>query len=153
MRKLLVALAAIVTLSSLSGNGQTTEWYQWRGPNRDGKSAETGLLKDWPAGGPPQIWRSMGNGIGYSSFSSAGGRLYTMGARGTTEYVIALDAETGKKVWEVANGSRFSNDRGDGPRGTPTIDGDRLYALGGSGDLSCLDVKTGQAIWRKNILK
>ena len=151
--RLLIALAAFVTLASISGSGQTTDWYQWRGPNRDGKSAETGLLKEWPAAGPPLIWRAAGFGTGYSSFTSADGRLYTLGAREKTEYVIAIDAGTGKKVWEAVSGTLFSNDRGDGPRSSPTIDGDRLYALGGNGDLSCLNIKTGQAVWKKNILQ
>src|SRR5688572_21340021 len=106
------------------------DWPQWRGPRRDGVSAETGLLKQWPAGGPPLAWKSGGAGEGYSSFAVSGGRLYTLGARQGTEYVIAYDAASGKKVWEVANGRRFENDRGSGPRSTPTVDGDRVYVFG-----------------------
>ena len=75
-----------------------------------------------------------------------------MGLRGDKEYVIAFDAATGKEAWSTPAGRAFRNDRGDGPRGTPTIDGDRLYALGGSGDLSALDVKTGKVIWTMNLL-
>jgi len=131
----------------------TPEWFQWRGPNRDGISSETGLLKDWPQNGPPLAWKTAGAGSGYSSFSASGGRLYTLGARGNIEYVIALDQATGRKVWEYANGRRFQNDQGDGPRSTPTVDGDRLYVLGGSGDLSCLDTATGRKIWSLNLVK
>src|SRR5437773_4251120 len=108
MRARLLLLAAFCAAASTVATSQTADWFQWRGPNRDGKSAETGLLKDWPQGGPPQIWRSIGNGIGYSSFSTTGGLLFTLGARGKTEYVIALEAATGKKVWETANGTLFS---------------------------------------------
>ena len=143
-------LAALAFTTVL--DGQAPDWTQWRGTNRDGKSAETGLLKSWPQGGPPLLWRSTGNGGGYSSFAASGGRLYTLGTRGNTEYVVALDAATGKKVWETPNGSAFSNDRGDGPRGTPVIDGDRLFALGGNGDLACLELATGKPVWKKNIL-
>jgi outer membrane protein assembly factor BamB len=132
---------------------QAPEWHQWRGPNRDGRSAETGLMQSWPPQGPPLAWKSAGAGIGYSSFSASGGRLFTMGGRGGREFVVAFDAATGKRVWETVHGAQFSNDRGDGPRGTPTIDGDRLYALGGSGDLSCLDVKTGRLLWRTNLVR
>ena len=133
--------------------GQTGgDWPQWRGANRDGISKETGLLKQWPAGGPPLVWKATGAGGGYSSFSITDGRLYTMGLRGDREYIIAFNVATGKEVWATAHGSAFRNDRGDGPRGTPTIDGERLYALGGSGDLSCLDTKTGRTIWTMNIL-
>ena len=128
------------------------DWPQWRGPNRDGISKETGLLKQWPAGGPPLVWKATGAGGGYSSFSIADGRLYTMGLRGDREYVIAFSVATGKEVWSTPHGNAFRNDRGDGPRGTPTVDGERLYALGGSGDLSCLDTKTGRTIWTMNIL-
>jgi outer membrane protein assembly factor BamB len=129
------------------------EWFQWRGANRDGVSQETGLLQEWPKSGPPQAWRINGIGNGYSSFSASGGRLYTLGARAGVEYVIALDRVTGKKLWETQNGRRFQNDRGDGPRSTPTVDGDRLYVFGGSGDLSCLNAATGQKIWSVNVVQ
>src|SRR5262245_47351998 len=77
------------------------DWSQWRGPNRDGISPETGLLKEWPSGGPPRVWQTTGAGIGYSSFSTSGGRLYTIGAREDVEYVIAFDRATGRKLWET----------------------------------------------------
>lgn len=146
------ALCVLVLTTSVSNLG-LEDWPQWRGVNRDGKSAERGLLKSWPQGGPPRAWQAAGAGEGYSSFSVAGGRLYTLGARGGTEYVMAFDEATGKKVWEVANGSRFGNDRGDGPRGTPTIDGAQLYAYGASGDLSAIDTATGRKIWSINVLE
>jgi outer membrane protein assembly factor BamB len=110
-------------------------------------------LKEWPAGGPTLAWRAAGAGEGYSSFATSRGRLYTLGARGGTEYVIAFDAASGKRLWERAHGTRFSNDRGDGPRATPTIDGDRLYAFGASGDLSALDAASGEPYWTVNVLK
>ena len=129
------------------------EWPQWRGPNRDGVSKETGLLKQWPDGGPPLAWKATGAGRGYSSFAVSNNRLYTMGLRGDREYVIAFDVATGKEVWATANGKAFRNDRGDGPRGTPTVDGDKLYALGGNGDLSCLEARTGRTMWTMNVLE
>ena len=128
-------------------------WPQWRGPNRDGISKETGLLKQWPADGPPLVWKAAGAGRGYSSFSISDGKLFTMGLRGDREYVVAFDIATGKEAWATPHGGAFRNDRGDGPRGTPTVDGDRVYALGGNGDLSALEVKTGRIIWTKNVLK
>jgi outer membrane protein assembly factor BamB len=133
-------------------NRVLNDWPQWRGPNRDGRSAETGLLKDWPAGGPPLAWKTGGAGEGYSSFSVANGRLYTLGAHDVREYVIAFDAASGKRLWETENGSRFENDRGSGPRATPTVDGDRLYAYGASGDLSALDAASGKRLWHVNVL-
>jgi outer membrane protein assembly factor BamB len=131
-----------------------TDWPQWRGQNRDGISKETGLLKEWSKDGPPLVWKTTGAGRGYSSLAVSKGRIYTMGLRGDKEFIVAFDAATGKEIWATQNGtSAFRNDRGDGPRGTPTVDGDRLYALGGNGDLSCLDVKTGKVIWTMNVLQ
>lgn len=148
LASVLLLAASGATLSSF-----VDDWPQWRGPRRDGISTETGLLQRWPAGGPPLAWRVSGAGEGYSSFAVSDGRLYTLGARQNTEYVMAFDAATGKKLWEVANGRRFSNDRGDGPRATPTIDGGRVYAFGSSGDLSVLDAATGTVVWTRNLLQ
>jgi outer membrane protein assembly factor BamB len=128
-------------------------WPQWRGPNRDGVSKETGLLKQWPENGPPLVWKASGAGRGYSSFAVANGRLYTMGLRGDREVLVAFDIANGKEAWATPHGGAFRNDQGDGPRGTPTVDGDRVYALGGNGDLSAIDAKTGKLIWSKNVLK
>lgn len=132
---------------------QAPDWYQWRGPNRDGHSPEIGLLKEWPAGGPRLLWRGTGAGTAYSSFSTANNRLFTLGARGDVEYVMAFDASSGKKLWETAHGRRFRNEQGDGPRSTPTVDGDRVYAFGGSGDLTALDAATGKRIWSVNVVQ
>ncbi len=130
-----------------------SDWPQWRGPNRDGISKETGLLKQWPKEGPPLVWKTKGAGGGYSSFAIANGRLFTMGLRGEREFIIAFDVANGKEVWATPHGKAFHNDRGDGPRGTPTVDGERLYALGGSGDLSCLEAGTGRIVWTMNVLQ
>ena len=149
----IVVLCGLLVASLPVATQPATEWFQWRGPNRDGISTETGLLKSWPQNGPPLAWKAAGAGTGYSSFSSSEGRLYTLGARANTEYVVALDHATGKKLWEQANGRRFENDRGDGPRSTPTVDGDRLYVLGGSGDLTCLEAATGRRVWSVNLVQ
>jgi outer membrane protein assembly factor BamB len=151
--KNLWVLLLVLSMASVSLAQSNANWPQWRGPNRDGISKETGLLKQWPAEGPSLVWKASGAGRGFSSFSVANGKLYTMGLRGEREFVIAFDVATGKEAWATPNGSAFRNDRGDGPRGTPTVDGDRLYALGGSGDLSAFDARTGKVIWTKNILR
>lgn len=129
------------------------EWSQWRGPNRDGVSPETGLLKQWPAGGPPLAWEAAGAGTAYSSFSTSSGRLYTIGARDDVEYVMAFDRATGRKLWETPNGRRFRNEQGDGPRSTPTTESNVVYAFGGSGELACLDAATGRKIWSLNAVR
>jgi outer membrane protein assembly factor BamB len=152
-RVLLVAILALLMFAGQALAQSGVNWPQWRGPNRDGISKETGLLKQWPAEGPPLAWKTIGAGRGYSSFSISDGRLYTMGLRGDREFIVAFDLATGKEAWATAHGSAFRNDRGDGPRGTPTVDGDRIYALGGNGDLSALEARTGKVVWTKNVLK
>ncbi|HYU80558.1 MAG TPA: PQQ-binding-like beta-propeller repeat protein [Vicinamibacterales bacterium] len=151
-----IALAAlllsIAVLPSHRARAQAADWFQWRGPNRDGHSEETGLLKQWPPGGPRLVWKTSGAGTGYSSLSASNGRLYTLGAR-DVEYAMAFDAATGRKLWETPLGRRYRNDQGDGPRSTPTVDGDRLYVFGGSGDLASLDAATGKRIWSVNVVQ
>ena len=143
-------LSAIVLLPALA---VAADWPQWRGVNRDGKSAETGLLKAWPAGGPKQVWRISGLGEGYSSMAVVGNRVYTQGQRDRTEFLIALEAATGKKLWEVANGRAYEERRGNGPRGTPTVEEDRVYALAADGSLVCANAATGARIWGFNIVE
>ena len=152
--RVLLAIVALFMFAQQGMAQSAANWPQWRGPNRDGISKETGLLKQWPADGPPLVWKAAGAGRGYSSFSVSGGKLYTMGLRGDREFIVAFDVATGKEAWATPHGtSPFHNDRGDGPRGTPTVDGDRVYALGGNGDLSALDARTGKLVWSKNVLK
>lgn len=149
-----VAIAAVVVfVLSVELVGQTGgNWPQWRGPNRDGISKETGLLKQWPTEGPRLVWKAAGAGRGYSSMAISNGRLFTMGLRGDREFVISFDVATSKEVWATPHGTAYRDSRGDGPRGTPTVDGNNLYALGGNGDLSSLDAKTGRIIWTINAL-
>ena len=134
------------------------DWPQWRGPERTGISKETGLLKDWPKNGPPLVWTYRNTGFGYSTPAIVGDRLYTLGADGDSTYVIALDFKGGKpaEAWKVKVGPIFTfkeNIWGDGPRSTPTVDGELLYALGGQGELVCLETKNGKEVWRKNLIK
>ena len=135
------------------------DWPQWRGPNRDGVSLETGLLKTWPKDGPKLAWEFDTAGLGYSSFSIVGDMLYTMGgedeANGNQEFVLAIDINTGKEKWRTPIGGYYKQQGnwGGGPRSTPTVDGDFLYALTGAGDLACLNRSTGKGVWAKNYAK
>ena len=139
---LLVAFGAAVTAE---------DWPQWGGPNRDHVSKEKGLLQSWPEGGPRQRWLSREGGLGYAGFSVAQDRIYTMGAREGIEYLIALGANDGKEAWAAEIGRVLKNRWGDGPRGTPTVAGGRVYALGGQGTLVAVDQKTGKLIWKKTM--
>ena len=147
-RSATVCLASILLLAWPSSG----EWPQWRGPARDGISTETGLLTSWPAAGPPLVWKTRGLGEGFSSFSVSDGRLFTQGQRNGTQYVIALDEQTGEKVWEIPNGESFHERRGGGPRGTPTIEGGRVYAVAANGNLTCLQAADGKRIWNTKLL-
>jgi outer membrane protein assembly factor BamB len=145
---------AAILLALLAGAALGAEdWPQWRGPRRDGLSQETGLLREWPASGPPLAWKASGAGDGFSSLAVAGGAVFTMGAHGDVESVLAFDAASGRLRWKTPHGARFRNGEGDGPRGTPTVDGDRLYALGANGDLSCVDAADGRIVWTQNVLR
>jgi outer membrane protein assembly factor BamB len=154
LASLTLAVACALLLGAPPARAQTNgEWPQWRGTSRDGVSKETGLLKQWPEGGPALAWKAQGAGTGYSSVSVSKGRIYTMGLRGDREYVIAFDARTGKELWATAHGTAYRDSRGDGPRGTPTVDGSRVYSLGGNGDLSSIDAATGKLVWSLNVLQ
>lgn len=131
----------------------TSNWPQWRGPRRDGKSTETGLLKQWPAGGPKLLWSAGGLGVGYGSLAIAGDRIYLQGGTGRESQLHCLARDGGKSLWTAPMGPMGGNDRGDGPRGTPTVAGDLLYALSEEGLLVCHEAGSGKAVWRKHILK
>lgn len=124
------------------------DWPQWRGPNRDDVSQETGLQAEWAADGPSKLWLSDQAGLGYSGFSVVGDTLYTMGADETSDSVIALNVADGSLKWATPIAERLKNGWGDGPRCTPTVDGDRLYALSGRGSLACLNRADGSEIWK-----
>ncbi|MFB3826529.1 MAG: PQQ-binding-like beta-propeller repeat protein [Bryobacteraceae bacterium] len=143
-------LRSSVIILCLCSTAAAADWPQWRGPNRDGISQETGLLQGWPRGGPKQVWKAQGLGEGYSSAAVVGNRLYTQGQQGGRQFVIALDVATGKQVWKTPTGNRLDNDRGNGPRGTPTVDGKRLYAIASDGTLACLETETGKPVWSVN---
>ena len=149
--KLLGVLSACVALSSACLGGGVADWNQWRGPKRDGVCTETGLLKQWPEDGPKLLWKLNGLGTGYSTVAIAGGKLLTMGDRrqesgGKAQFVIAYDLASRKELWAARVGPPHS----DGPRCTPTIDGELTYAVGTSGDLACLETATGKERWRKS---
>ncbi|MBX9601644.1 MAG: PQQ-like beta-propeller repeat protein [Bryobacteraceae bacterium] len=129
------------------------DWPQWRGPQRNGHSPETGLLQSWPRTGPPRVFKAQGAGEGYSSMAVSRGKLITQGQRRDSEFVVAFDSQTGRKLWETPNGKAFRERRGHGPRGTPTIDGDRVFALSADGNLLCLDLQTGKPSWNVNIVQ
>jgi len=151
-RLLLVAVAGLLAMGrpvQAQLKAAPGDWPGWRGADRTGLSSETGLLKEWPADGPKLLWKIKGLGDGYSTPSLAGGRIYVMGTRGQTELLIAVDDKDGKRLWATEVGSLAGSRPA--PRSTPTVDGDRIYALSSDGKLLCADAVKGDMIWRKNI--
>ena len=133
-----------VLVSAITSAG---DWPGWRGPFRDDVSTETDLLRAWPSSGPPKLWTSTEAGIGYSSFAVVGNRLYTLGALEDEEFLIVLDAGTGETLWQTAVGPRRPDGRGDGPRSTPIVEGDRVVALGAAGRIVCATTDNGTVLW------
>ncbi|MBT5018929.1 MAG: PQQ-like beta-propeller repeat protein [Planctomicrobium sp.] len=123
------------------------DWPRWRGPNNDNKSPETGLLTEWPEGGPKKDWQVGGLGTGYSSVAVAQGKIFTLGRNDNVEYLFALKQSDGSQLWSTRLGAGTKEK---GPNGTPTVDGNRVYAVSFEGDLVCADVESGREIWRKN---
>jgi len=127
-------------------------WPQFRGPNRDNVSTDTGLLKEWDADGPALAWKASGLGLGFSSLAVTRDGIYTMGDQGTSQYVIALAPADGRLLWKTKVGPNW-DDRYPGPRSTPTVDGALLYAIGTEGDVVCLETATGKERWRKSLVR
>ncbi|HSG39871.1 MAG TPA: PQQ-binding-like beta-propeller repeat protein, partial [Thermoanaerobaculia bacterium] len=144
---LLLATAAFAVAAESS-----PDWPQWRGPNRDAVAKESGLLTQWPEAGPPLAWKASGLGGGFSSLSISGGRIYTLGDLQGSQQVVAMNLADGKVVWTAKVGPIWEDQYG-GPRGTPSVDGDRVYALGSDGDLVSLQAATGKEVWRKNLAR
>ena len=126
-------------------------WTNFRGPKRDGKYDEASISTNWPAKGLPLLWKQP-VGIGHSSFVVADGKAYTIEQRRGQEVVAAYDINNGRELWTQKWNAEYTDETGDGPRSTPTWDNGRLYALGATGELRCLDANSGSVIWGKNIL-
>jgi len=149
----LLPIALVLATVALGAQSKALDWPQWRGPERNGISKETGLLKEWPRSGPPMAWSAAMLGAGYGSVAVAGDHVWAQGMRNRQSVVTSLNRADGKVTWVRIIGSAGENDRGSGPRGTPSVDGDRLYALTENGDLACLRVADGTVVWQRNILK
>jgi outer membrane protein assembly factor BamB len=154
-QKMTMALVAGAAMA-LASVALCSDWPQWLGPERSGVSSETGLLKSWPEGGPKLIWKASGLGEAHSTPSVAAGKVYGMGLRASDEVIWCLDDRTGKEVWatKIADGITLDAGQGGyGPRSTPTVEGNRLYALGVGGELACLDSMTGRKMWQHSFTK
>jgi outer membrane protein assembly factor BamB len=143
----LVCLAGQLCSVALAG-----DWPQFRGPERDGVSKETGLAASWPRGGPPVVWDKR-VGEGYSGPVVAGNRMILFHRLDDKEVVECLDAASGKPLWGFRYGTTYQDQigKGDGPRSTPVISGKMVYTLGAEGMLHCLELATGHKVWSRQI--
>lgn len=146
-------IAAWILCFAFAASAPADDWPQWRGPDRDGISKETGLMKAWPEGGPALDWKIGGLGEGYGSVAVVGDRIFVQGTNDRDSLVFCLNRADGKKLWTVPLGERLVQDKGNGPRGTPTVVDGVLYALTGMGELACLNQADGTERWRINILE
>ena len=136
---------AVLPLLTATTFSAPVEWPQWRGPNRDGISAESGLLKEWPADGPKLAWQAKGIGKGMGSVAIHGGKIFVLGQRTGGQFVVAYDVATQRELWA----SKVSAS-GDEPTGTPTVDGGQVFAVSKDGKLLCCAEADGKEIWRKD---
>jgi outer membrane protein assembly factor BamB len=152
----IVTAAVVLALVALQP-ARGADWPQWRGgPQRDAVSADTGLLKQWPQGGPPLAWKANGIGEGMGGVAVAAGHIYTSGDSGDSSWIFALNESDGTLVWKskVGRGGSYGGAGHSyaGPRGVPTVDGERLYLLSQFGELVCFTTD-GKEVWRADLVK
>jgi outer membrane protein assembly factor BamB len=150
-RRLIIALFLFATAQTAAAQ----DWAQWGGPHRDFKSDVTGLAASWPTSGPRHVWeRELGEG--YSAIAAERGVLFTMYRKGDNEVVIALDAATGKTIWEYSYAAPFSPEydmtNGPGPHATPLVTGNFVFTAGSTSKLHCLDKKSGKVLWSHDLI-
>ncbi len=150
---------SLLYLAVITGSVQAaspTDWPQFRGVDRTGLSKDTGLRKEWPEGGPPVAWQVDTVGESYSSLAVADGRVFTQGNVGDEGRILCLSQEDGSIIWSVRSPAEekvYTHGRGNGARGTPTVDGNLVYVIGGGGDLTCLKAESGDVVWSKHLVK
>jgi len=152
-------LCSFLTTIFLSPLLWAADWSAFRGPDGNSKSPDTGLLKKWSDGGPKLLWQVDFIGTGWSGVSIANDRIYTCGNVGNLAMVFCLDKD-GKEIWRKDNGPAAHTISGTyprsrtypGTRGTPTVDGEAVYDVSPLGEVACFDAKTGEKIWRRNLV-
>ena len=156
LRTISVLVFALLSIPRGAALAQSGDWSQWGGPNRNFKSSVTGLATTWPASGPRKLW-SRELGEGFSGIAVQSGRLFTMHRKGEQEVVVALDAASGKTLWEYCYEAPFSKEydmsNGPGPHATPLIVGELVFTAGATSKVHCLNKQTGKPVWYHDLLK
>jgi outer membrane protein assembly factor BamB len=145
--------ALVLAFTALPIAGAEPDWPQFRGPKRDGISPDQNLLKAWPSDGPPLAWKAEGVGVGYSSVAVAGDQVLTMGDAKGSSYVFAVSRMDGTSLWQAPVGRAGDGGGYPGSRSTPTVDGDRVYALGPAGEFACLGLADGKEHWKVDLVR
>jgi outer membrane protein assembly factor BamB len=150
MRTIALAVQLASFLNIVGLPSANADWPQFLGPDRTGVSKDTTSLVDaFPATGPKIVWKSPG-GVGMSGIAVADGKCYSLANRKDQQVLFALDRNTGKEQWSTPLAPAYKNQMGDGPRATPTVDGQRIFTLTGEGILSCNDAQSGKVLWQNN---
>ncbi len=149
---LLVAATAMPCFAIDQRRAGKVDWPQWRGPARDNISPDTGLLPQWSEQGPSLAWKATGLGRGFSGVAVVANRIYTMGDINGSQGVLCLKAANGEHVWAERIGNEWEPKGYAGPRCTPSVDGNFVYAVGAHGDIACLNAKNGKPIWNRNFV-
>jgi len=156
-RRFACAIVALLFTYVLAMPVFAGDWPEWGGPKRDFTVDNVSLASSWPDSGLRKLWnRTLGDG--YSSIVAAGGRLYVMFCNGDLEHVAALDANTGETIWQHRYPAPFIEgtnveEFGPGPLSTPLIVEPRIYAIGVTGILHCLDLGSGQVLWKHELIR
>lgn len=151
-RRLSACLLGAVLSASAAFAQETFDWPQWRGPKRNGISAEKDFVTSWPKEGPHRVWTAR-VGVGYSSVAVVGGRLYTMGNVSDVDHVMCLDVATSKLLWDYRYPCAAADPNGyPGPRCTPTVDGSLVFTVSRNGHVLCLNATSGALVWTKNLV-
>ena len=150
-------LALILAATMIGAATRAADWPNFRGPNHNGISSETGWLVKWPATGPKPLWKAS-VGLGYATITVADGRAYATGNEGDTATLYCLDAETGRNLWKFSCTNQIVNDYSKpkgmgGTSGTPAMEGNRIYLMSGEGCLFALEAQSGAIIWSNNLLR
>lgn len=149
-----MASACVWAPAAQSGPGVSDDWPCLLGPSHNGVSRETGFVHTFPRNGPPLLWE-VEKGTGYSSPAVVGGRAILFHRLGDLETVDCLDAATGRRLWRRQYPTSFEDRYGynNGPRSSPVIDSGRVFTIGAEAVLHCLDLQTGNIVWKRDLRK
>ena len=139
----------VLTAFLFAEENDSDAWSQYRGPNRNGISNTQNLATEWPQEGPKQLWKTA-IGTGYSTIVVSGNKFYTMFAEDSTEFLACFSESNAAEIWRLPVGKMFTDEFGNGPRSTPAIGNEQVFALGSTGNFFAVDKNSGEILWEKS---